>query len=109
MDFIKIALITAIAITLYYLLLQWPNETQVYEPSDELLIENKALIESNDSLTDTLSPMENVNVPSAPILLPVRPMKWAMKICFYMLTPTAAKLLAQNCFHLRKIWGEKVL
>jgi len=66
MDFIKIALITAIAITLYYLLLQWPNETQVYEDSSELPIENKILIDSDDSLTDTLSPMEGVDVPLEP-------------------------------------------
>ena len=49
MDFIKTALITAIAITLYYLLLQWPNDTQVYETNNELPIENKTLIDSNDS------------------------------------------------------------
>ena len=67
MDFTKTALITAIAITLYYLLLQWPNDTQVYEANSEFPIENKPLIDSNDSLTDTLSPMENVSVPSVPI------------------------------------------
>ena len=66
MDFIKTALITAIAITLYYLLLQWPNDTQVYETNNELPLENNPLIDSNDSLTDTLSPMESVSVPSAP-------------------------------------------
>ena len=67
MDFTKTALITAIAITLYYLLLQWPNDTQVYEANSELPIENKTLIDSNDSLTDTLSPMESVSVPSVPV------------------------------------------
>ena len=66
MDFIKTALITAIAITLYYLLLQWPNETRVYETNSELPIENNVLIDSNDSLTDTLSPMEGVGVPPVP-------------------------------------------
>ncbi len=66
MDFIKTALITAIAITLYYLLLQWPNETQTYEANSDLPIENKILIDSKDSLTDTLSPMEGVGVPSVP-------------------------------------------
>ena len=66
MDFIKTALITAIAITLYYLLLQWPNDTQVFETNNELPIENKPFIDSNDSLTDTLSPMESVSVPSVP-------------------------------------------
>ncbi len=66
MDFIKTALITAIAITLYYLLLQWPNETQTYEANSDLPIENNTLIDSKDSLTDTLSPMEDVSVPSVP-------------------------------------------
>ena len=66
MDFIKTALITAIAITLYYLLLQWPNETQTYEANSDLPIENNILIDSKDSLTDTLSPMEDVGVPSVP-------------------------------------------
>ena len=66
MDFTKTALITAIAITLYYLLLQWPSEAQVYETNNELPIENNVLIDSNDSLTDTLSPMEDVGVPSVP-------------------------------------------
>ena len=66
MDFIKTALITAIAITLYYLLLQWPNDTQIHETNNELPIENKPFIDSNDSLTDTLSPMESVSVPSVP-------------------------------------------
>ena len=66
MDFIKTALITAIAITLYYLLLQWPNETQSYEANIELPIENNVLIDSYDSLTVTLSPMEDVSVPAVP-------------------------------------------
>ena len=66
MDFTKTALITAIAITLYYLLLQWPSETQIYEANNDLPIENKVLINSEDSLTDTLSPMEDVDVPSVP-------------------------------------------
>ena len=69
MDFIKTALITAIAITLYYLLIQWPNETQVYEANSELPIENKVFNDSKDSLTDTLSPMEGVDVPSVPAVV----------------------------------------
>ena len=63
MDFIKTALIAAIAITLYYLLLQWPSEPQDSESHSEIPIENKVLIDSNDSLTDTLSPMEDVGEP----------------------------------------------
>jgi len=66
MDYIKVALITAIAITLYYLLLQWPNETQENENNNYIPIENEALVDSNDSLTDTLSPMEEVGVLSEP-------------------------------------------
>ena len=63
MDFIKTALIAAIAITLYYLLLQWPNEPQDSESHSEIPIENKVLSDSNDSQTDTLSPMEDVGEP----------------------------------------------
>ena len=63
MDFIKTALIAAIAITLYYLLLQWPDEPQDIESHSEMPFENKVLIDSNDSLTDTLSPMEDVGEP----------------------------------------------
>ena len=66
MDFIKTALITAIAITLYYLLLQWPSETRDQEIKSELPIKDKVIIDSNDSLSDTLSPMEGVGVPSVP-------------------------------------------
>ena len=66
MDFIKTALITAIAITLYYLLLQWPSETRDQEIKSELPIKDKVIIDSNDSLSDTLSPMEDVGVPSVP-------------------------------------------
>ena len=69
MDFIKTALITAIAITLYYLLLQWPNKTETHEVNSGLPIENNVLIDSKDSLTDTLSPMEDVGVPSVPVAI----------------------------------------
>ena len=66
MDFIKTALIAAIAITLYYLLLQWPSDTQVYEASSDFPTENKPLVDSKDLQTNTLSPMEDVGVPSGP-------------------------------------------
>ena len=51
MDLIKTSLIVAIAITLYYLLLQWPNEpiSVVNEPEE---INNlSTLADSKDSLT----------------------------------------------------------
>ncbi|MEC7917424.1 MAG: hypothetical protein VX720_01415, partial [Pseudomonadota bacterium] len=66
MDFIKTALIAAIAITLYYLLLQWPSDTQAYEASSDFPAENKPLVDSKDLQTNTLSPMEDVGVPSGP-------------------------------------------
>jgi YidC/Oxa1 family membrane protein insertase len=59
MDFIKTALITAIAITLYYLLLQWPNEPVNLGDEEKLTQENQLIIESDDSLTNTLSPMDS--------------------------------------------------
>ena len=66
MDFIKTALIAAIAITLYYLLLQWPSDTQAYKASSDFPTENKLLVDSKDLQTNTLSPMEDVGVPSGP-------------------------------------------
>ena len=68
MDFIKTLLIIAIATTLYYLLLQWPaEETSAQniptESSQELIIND-----SKDLLTNTLSPMEEVVVPSKKII-----------------------------------------
>ena len=59
MDFIKTSLIIGIAVTFYYLLLQWPNEQAPSEnladkPNTELILED-----SNDSLTSTFSPMES--------------------------------------------------
>ena len=62
MDFTKTALIAGIAITLYYLLLQWPNETIVLEEGETKPNNEIALIESKDSLTDTLSPMEDPGI-----------------------------------------------
>ena len=59
MDFIKTSLIIGIAVTFYYLLLQWPNEQA---PSENLVDKSNAeliLEDSNDSLTSTFSPMES--------------------------------------------------
>tara|TARA_Y100001970_G_scaffold56046_1_gene71006 strand:+ start:5988 stop:7613 length:1626 start_codon:yes stop_codon:yes gene_type:complete len=59
MDFIKTSLIIGIAVTFYYLLLQWPNEQA---PSENLVDKSNTeliLEDSNDSLTSTFSPMES--------------------------------------------------
>jgi len=59
MDVIRTSLIFAIAITLYYLLLQWPvdniDTTYVSEESNNLL----TISDSEDSLSDTLSPLSS--------------------------------------------------
>ena len=57
MDVIKTSLIIGIAVTLYYLLLQWPNEQSVTGNQNEKPIEERLVVDSNDSLTDTLAPM----------------------------------------------------
>ncbi len=58
MDVIKTSLIIGIAITLYYLLLQWPNQQPITQIQKEKPLEESLIIDSNDSLTDTLAPME---------------------------------------------------
>ena len=59
MDLIRTSLIFAIAITLYYLLLQWPvdniESTYVYSESSDLLTIN----DSEQSLSETLSPLSS--------------------------------------------------
>jgi len=64
MDFIKTLLIIAIATTLYYLLLQWPAETVSNQEVLEEVNQNIVINDSKDSLTTTLSPMEEVVVPN---------------------------------------------
>ncbi len=68
MDLIRTSLIFAIAITLYYLLLQWPvdsiESTYVNSDSNDLLTMN----DSEQSLSETLSPLssaESVDVHGA--------------------------------------------
>ena len=57
MDLIKTSLIIAIAITFYYLLLQWPaeNQNQVVETEDSIYINNYS--DSEPSLSEPLSPL----------------------------------------------------
>ena len=109
MDFIKAALITAIAITLYYLLLQWPSEAQVYESNSELPIENRVLIDSNDSLTDTLSPMEDVGAPSVSAAVTGMTYEVGNEDLLLFVDANSGQMWVQSCYHLRKIWEEKVL
>ena len=58
MDFIKTLLIIAIATTLYYLLLQWPAETVSNQEVSKEANKDIIINDSKDSLTTTLSPME---------------------------------------------------
>ena len=66
MDVIRTTLIFAIAITLYYLLLQWPVDdigtTYVSEDSDHLL----TISDSEGSLSETLSPLSSTPSPESP-------------------------------------------
>ena len=66
MDVIRTSLIFAIAITLYYLLLQWPvddiDTTYVSEDSNQLLTIN----DSEDSLSETLSPLSSTPSSESP-------------------------------------------
>ena len=66
MDVIRTSLIFAIAITLYYLLLQWPVDdigtTYVSEDSDQLL----TISDSEDSLSETLSPLSSTPSSESP-------------------------------------------
>ena len=57
MDVIKTSLIIAIAITFYYLLLQWPaeNQNQIVETEDSSYISNHG--DSEPSLSEPLSPL----------------------------------------------------
>ena len=57
MDVIKTSLIIAIAITVYYLLLQWPaeNQNKIIETEDSSYISN--YIDSEPSLSEPLSPL----------------------------------------------------
>ena len=60
MDFVKTLLIVSIATTLYYLLLQWPTEVVAVQQAPEEYNKDLIINDSKDSLTGTLSPMEDV-------------------------------------------------
>ena len=57
MDVIKTSLIIAIGITFYYLLLQWPNQVDNYEVSANYTNESIEFDDSEDLLTEPLSPL----------------------------------------------------
>ena len=57
MDVIKTSLIIGIGLTLYYLLLQWPNEAELYSESPSTHFETKEKVDSEYSLTEPLSPL----------------------------------------------------
>ena len=57
MDVIKTSLIVGIGLTLYYLLLQWPNEVGLYSESPSTYLETEGKVDSEYSLTEPLSPL----------------------------------------------------
>ena len=61
MDVIKTSLIIAIGITFYYLLLQWPNQVDNYEVSTNYINESIESGDSEDLLTEPLSPLSEQN------------------------------------------------
>ena len=61
MDVIKTSLIIAIGITFYYLLLQWPNQIDNYEVSANYTNESIEFDDSEDLLTEPLSPLSEQN------------------------------------------------
>ena len=61
MDVIKTSLIIAIGITFYYLLLQWPNQVDNYEISTNYINESIEINDSEDLLTETLTPLSEQN------------------------------------------------
>ena len=61
MDVIKTSLIIAIGITFYYLLLQWPNQVDNYEVSTNYINESIEFNDSEDLLTEPLSPLSEQN------------------------------------------------
>ena len=61
MDVIKTSLIIAIGITFYYLLLQWPNQVDNYEVSTNYTDEIIEFNDSEDLLTEPLSPLSEQN------------------------------------------------
>ena len=61
MDVIKTSLIIAIGITFYYLLLQWPNQVDNYEVAANYTNESIEFDDSEDLLTEPLSPLSEQN------------------------------------------------
>ena len=61
MDVIKTSLIITIGITFYYLLLQWPNQIDNYEVSTNYTSESIEFDDSEDLLTEPLSPLSEQN------------------------------------------------
>ena len=61
MDVIKTSLIIGIGITFYYLLLQWPNQVENYEVSTNYTNEIIEFDDSEDLLTEPLSPLSEQN------------------------------------------------
>ena len=57
MDAIKVSLILGIGITLYYLLLQWPNDVEAYGESLNKYSKMDAENDSEYLLSESLSPL----------------------------------------------------
>ena len=57
MDVIKTSLIIGIGLTLYYLLLQWPIDNDIYESSSQEQQEINTFSDSERSLSEPLAPL----------------------------------------------------
>ena len=60
MDVIKTSLIIGIGLTLYYLLLQWPIDSDTYDGSFQEQIEINTFSESERSLSEPLAPLSQL-------------------------------------------------
>ena len=65
MDVIKTSLIIGIGLTLYYLLLQWPIDNDIYDSSSKKQIEINTFSDSERSLSEPLAPLSQASQGSA--------------------------------------------
>ena len=68
MDVIKTSLIIGIGLTLYYLLLQWPIDNDIYESSSQEKSEINTFSDSERSLSEPLAPLSQTSQGSVAIV-----------------------------------------
>ena len=61
MDVIKTSLIIGIGLTLYYLLLQWPVDNEIYDRYSQEQLEIDSFNDSERSLSEPLSPLSQAS------------------------------------------------